>query len=104
MECCRKLKTEALTNTLNGTWPRYRMNLETGEYEIDKNTAMYTGVIVGARADEEGSRSKERYFSPRDKNNDWISTISRRSSGISSRRTLHPKRMSESTRFLTGQN
>ena len=26
----------------------------------------YTGVIVGARADEEGSRSKERYFSPRD--------------------------------------
>ncbi|HIA02873.1 MAG TPA: sulfate adenylyltransferase, partial [Myxococcales bacterium] len=31
----------------------------------------YTGVIVSARADEEGSRSKERYFSPRDKNNDW---------------------------------
>ena len=28
-------------------------------------------MIVGARADEEGSRSKERYFSPRDKNNDW---------------------------------
>ena len=26
---------------------------------------------MGARADEEGSRSKERYFSPRDKNNDW---------------------------------
>ena len=31
----------------------------------------YTGVIVGARADEEGSRSKERYFSPRDKHDDW---------------------------------
>ena len=28
-------------------------------------------MIVGARADEEGSRSKERYFSPRDKNSDW---------------------------------
>jgi sulfate adenylyltransferase subunit 2 len=28
-------------------------------------------VIVGARADEEGSRSKERYFSPRDRQNDW---------------------------------
>jgi sulfate adenylyltransferase subunit 2 len=28
-------------------------------------------VIVGVRSDEEGSRSKERYFSPRDKNNDW---------------------------------
>jgi sulfate adenylyltransferase subunit 2 len=26
---------------------------------------------VGARADEEGSRSKERYFSPRTRENDW---------------------------------
>jgi sulfate adenylyltransferase subunit 2 len=26
---------------------------------------------VGARADEEGSRAKERYFSPRDHNSDW---------------------------------
>ena len=71
IECCRALKTEALRNTLSGEWPRYRMNHETGEYEIDKNTEPYTGVIVGVRADEEGSRSKERYFSPRDKNNDW---------------------------------
>ena len=71
VECCRLLKTEALTNTLNGTWPRYRLNLNTGKYERDTNQAAYTGVIVGARSDEEGSRSKERYFSPRDKNNDW---------------------------------
>jgi sulfate adenylyltransferase subunit 2 len=71
IECCKKLKTEALKNTLNGTWPRYRMNHDTGKYELDKNTEPFTGVIVGARADEEGSRSKERYFSPRDKNNDW---------------------------------
>jgi sulfate adenylyltransferase subunit 2 len=28
-------------------------------------------VIAGARADEEGSRSKERYFSPRNHNSDW---------------------------------
>jgi sulfate adenylyltransferase subunit 2 len=28
-------------------------------------------VIVGARADEEGSRSKERYFSPRNNDNVW---------------------------------
>src|SRR5262249_61548128 len=27
----------------------------------------YTGVILGVRADEEGTRAKERYFSPRDK-------------------------------------
>lgn len=71
MECCKRLKTEALTHTLNGTWPRYRLNLQTGKYEPDTNTAAYTGVIVGARSDEEGSRSKERYFSPRDQYNDW---------------------------------
>ncbi len=46
-------------------------NLDTGKYELDPDREPYTGVIVGARADEEGSRSKERYFSPRDKNNAW---------------------------------
>ncbi|NLZ36991.1 MAG: sulfate adenylyltransferase subunit 2 [Clostridiales bacterium] len=71
IECCRKLKTEGLAHTLAGDWPRYRMNHDTGRYEVDSNTEPYTGVIVGVRADEEGSRSKERYFSPRDKNNDW---------------------------------
>lgn len=71
IECCKKLKTEALKHTLAGDWPRYRMNHETGLYERDTNTEPYTGVIVGIRADEEGSRSKERYFSPRDVNNDW---------------------------------
>ena len=71
IECCRMLKTEALSNTLSGEWARYRMNHTTGKYEKDINTEPYTGVIVGVRADEEGSRSKERYFSPRDKNNDW---------------------------------
>ncbi len=71
VECCRLLKTEALTNTLNGVWPRYRLNLQTGKYELDSNREAYTGVIVGARSDEEGSRSKERYFSPRDSHNDW---------------------------------
>ena len=44
---------------------------KTGKYELDPDSEPYHGVIVGARADEEGSRSKERYFSPRDKNNDW---------------------------------
>lgn len=71
IECCRNLKTEALRCTLSGEWKRYRMDHNTGNYEIDKNKDPYTGVIVGVRADEEGSRSKERYFSPRDKNNDW---------------------------------
>ncbi len=71
LECCRLLKTEALKHTLNGTWKRYRFNHNTARYELDNNTEPYSGVIVGVRADEEGSRSKERYFSPRDKNNDW---------------------------------
>ena len=71
LTCCRLLKTDALKHTLDGSWKRYRMNHETGEYEVDKNTEPYTGVIVGARSDEEGSRSKERYFSPRDEESIW---------------------------------
>lgn len=71
LQCCKNLKSDALKNTLNGNWPRYRYNHEINKYELDKNMEPYTGVIVGVRADEEGSRSKERYFSPRDKNNDW---------------------------------
>jgi len=71
INCCRLLKAEALRNTLSGKWPRYRINHTTKQYELDKNTDPYTGVIVGARADEEGSRSKERYFSPRDKESSW---------------------------------
>ncbi|MBL8055338.1 MAG: phosphoadenosine phosphosulfate reductase family protein, partial [Anaerolineales bacterium] len=40
-------------------------------YEPDVSTEPFTGVIVGARADEEGSRSKERYFSARDQHSEW---------------------------------
>ncbi len=69
--CCKTLKTEALINTLSGKWPRYRLNHDTKKYELDENHEPYTGVIVGVRSDEEGSRSKERYFSPRDKRSDW---------------------------------
>jgi sulfate adenylyltransferase subunit 2 len=68
--CCRALKTDALLHTLDGSWPRMRMGKD-GEYHEEKNAEPYTGVIVGARADEEGSRSKERYFSPRDHHGDW---------------------------------
>lgn len=69
--CCRLLKTEALKNTLSGRWKRYRMNHNTGTYDVDTNTEAFTGIIVGVRSDEEGSRSKERYFSPRDRENLW---------------------------------
>ena len=51
VECCTALKTNGLKLLLE----------EKG----------YTGIILGVRADEESTRAKERYFSPRDKNNDW---------------------------------
>jgi sulfate adenylyltransferase subunit 2 len=69
--CCGALKTDALKNTLNGSWPRQRFNHAKGGYELDGNTEPFTGVIVGVRADEEGSRSKERYFSPRTERSQW---------------------------------
>ncbi len=69
--CCKKLKSEALNKSLSGEWERLRFNHATEQFVIDENREAYTGIIVGVRADEEGSRSKERYFSPRDKNADW---------------------------------
>lgn len=71
LTCCKNLKSEALKHTLSGEWKRFRMDHDKGCYVPDRNREPYTGVIVGVRADEEGSRSKERYFSPRDKDNDW---------------------------------
>ena len=69
--CCRLLKTQALKDTLSGQMPRLRFNHAAGHYEPDTNTEPFTGIIAGVRADEEGSRSKERYFSARDQRNEW---------------------------------
>ena len=69
--CCSLLKTEALKRTLSGEGPRYRFDHASGAYFPDVTREPFTGVIVGARADEEGSRSKERYFSPRTNQNTW---------------------------------
>jgi sulfate adenylyltransferase subunit 2 len=71
LTCCGLLKTEALKKTLSGEWPRYRFNADKRAYELDTNTEPFTGIIAGVRADEEGSRSKERYFSPRTTENAW---------------------------------
>ena len=51
LTCCTALKTNALKTFL-------------AEHR-------FTGVIMGIRADEEGTRAKERYFSPRDRDGDW---------------------------------
>jgi sulfate adenylyltransferase subunit 2 len=69
--CCRLLKTNALKDTLSGKEKRLRFNHNTQRYEVDQNQEPFTGIILGVRADEEGSRSKERYFSPRDKQSEW---------------------------------
>jgi len=69
--CCSLLKTEALKKTLSGEWTRFRFNHNTRSYEPDRNTEPFTGIIAGVRADEEGSRSKERYFSPRGVQSTW---------------------------------
>src|SRR5260221_2724641 len=51
VECCGLLKKDALQQVIE---------------EKD-----YQAVIVGIRRDEESTRAKERYFSPRDKNFEW---------------------------------
>ena len=71
VECCKALKTDALRNTLSGDWDRMRFSHSENKYVLDLERKQFTGVIVGARSDEEGSRSKERYFSPRDKVSQW---------------------------------
>lgn len=71
LQCCRLLKSEALKHTLSGDWPRLRLDHARGEYVVEANPEPFTGVIAGVRADEEGSRSKERTFSPRDKDSEW---------------------------------
>jgi sulfate adenylyltransferase subunit 2 len=71
LQCCGRLKSEALKHTLSGEWTRWVLDHGTGEFVAQEGGEPFTGVIVGVRADEEGSRSKERYFSPRDQHNDW---------------------------------
>ena len=71
LSCCKALKSEALRRTLSGEWPRRRYDPASETWREEENGEPFTGVVVGVRADEEGSRSKERYFSPRDKESDW---------------------------------
>ena len=71
VQCCASLKTAALQRTLEGNGTRHRFDHRADKYVAEEDAEAFTGVIVGVRADEEGSRSKERYFSPRDARNDW---------------------------------
>lgn len=71
LTCCRKLKTDALKYTLSGEWQRHKLDFDTGQLVSDTSREAFTGVIAGVRADEEGSRSKERVFSARDEKSEW---------------------------------
>lgn len=71
LQCCKKLKSETLEGILTGQIDRYRFNHVTKQYEIDPDKTPYQALILGIRADEEGSRSKERIFSPRDISGKW---------------------------------
>jgi sulfate adenylyltransferase subunit 2 len=51
LKCCAALKTEGLNQLIEAKG--------------------YKGLFLGIRRDEEGSRAKERVFSPRDKNSAW---------------------------------
>ncbi len=51
INCCTALKTQGLQQIME-------------QYD-------YKGLILGIRRDEESTRAKERYFSPRDKNFEW---------------------------------
>lgn len=50
-ECCTERKTRALQQVIDAH--------------------RFKGIILGIRRDEEGSRAKERFFSPRDQNFEW---------------------------------
>ena len=71
LNCCRQLKTEPLKHVVNATGPRYRFDHALDRYTIEENPQAYSGVIAGVRADEEGSRSKDRYFSIRGSQSVW---------------------------------
>lgn len=71
IECCHTLKTLALENTVKGLWPRQRFNHTQKKYELDQKNEPLKALLMGIRSDEEGSRSKERYFSVRNEDSTW---------------------------------
>jgi sulfate adenylyltransferase subunit 2 len=71
LRCCHLLKTVGLRQMLSGEAERFQLNTRTGCFEPYNDRSPFTSVMLGVRSDEEGSRSKERYFSPRDPKNRW---------------------------------
>lgn len=71
LTCCRSLKTDGLKGMIQGSLPRQTLNPTTGTFVSYPDQSPFTTLLVAIRSDEEGTRSKERYFSPRSGNNTW---------------------------------
>ena len=71
IECCQTLKTEAFKRTIDGTGTAYAIGRKTRGYKPVKKCQSFSAIILGIRSDEEGSRSKERYFSMRTTDGKW---------------------------------
>jgi sulfate adenylyltransferase subunit 2 len=71
IQCCRNLKTAPLANLVLGKGDRKMYDPKSDSWSTMTDSEPIDGLILGIRADEEGSRSKERYFSPRGHDNDW---------------------------------
>lgn len=71
IDCCQTLKTDALISTAEARSERMRFNHELQKYLPDGKNERFMALIMGIRADEEGSRSKERYFSLRSQDSSW---------------------------------
>jgi len=72
--CCRALKTVPLRGIVEGSYPRLVFNHERGAFDRQETGEPFGGLLLGIRADEEGTRSKERIFSPRSPDNNWAVT------------------------------
>lgn len=64
---------QALKDGMNHTLGRITCceSLKTRGLQMVMEEKGYTALILGIRRDEEGTRAKERFFSPRDKNFEW---------------------------------
>lgn len=71
LDCCKRLKSDALKRTLEGTGARRIYDPRSDSWTEFAHAEAYNAVIVGVRSDEEGSRSKERVFSARDEKSEW---------------------------------
>ena len=71
IRCCQLLKTTPLRDVIEGRGFRKRYDPVTDKFSEYTDPARFDGIIAGIRSDEEGTRSKERYFSVRGRNSQW---------------------------------